>query len=138
MQVMPAIGEAVFLCPINVLASFVSRVADSICFCSITASCVRSKNLSVILAPGPGVLDVLRKHDQIGAHQLQHSGGHPGQPNNLRIAPRAQNFREDVLGNGNPSAWRLVTEKELPLVPTVQELRLVTSISLVRSHDLLV
>src|SRR5688572_5815975 len=76
------------------------------------------------------------KNNQIGTHQLQHANGRRGQPDNLHIAPRPQDFSEDGLGNGYPSAWRLITENALPFSPIAQELRLVIPLSLVRSHKL--
>jgi hypothetical protein len=41
-----------------------------------------------------------------------------------------------AIRNGNPSAGRLMTEKAPPLSPIPQEMRLVTKVSPVRSHEL--
>src|SRR5687768_9164574 len=56
-----------------------------------------------------------RKRHQIATHQLQHSCAGRRQTNDLRVAPSPQDFSQDGLGNGHPSAWSPVSEKALSL-----------------------
>src|SRR5580658_8772057 len=69
---------------------------------------------------------------QIGTHEPQHLSRIERQPNNPGIAARSKDLREQVLPEGSPSAWRFVTDKEMPFLPVVQQLRPVTGRSLVR------
>src|ERR1700678_1305052 len=76
------------------------------------------------------------RHNQIGAHKPQHLTRVEWQPDNPGIAARAKHLREHVLLEGNPSAWRFVTNQEMPFRPPRQQLRPVICLSLLRRYNL--
>src|SRR5678815_4417262 len=100
------------------------------------------------LVPSIGALGVVRaaltvprdlvidSRAQIGTHQRQHFYGHGRQSRNLHVAPGPQDFSEDGLCNGDPSACRLITEHAFSLSPIAQDTRLVLIVRLVRGHEL--
>ena len=100
--------------------------------------------------PGVGVVytnarligHLLRYH-QIGAHKPQHLSRIERQPDNPGIAARTKDLREQVLLESHPSAWRLVTSKEMRFPPSRQQLLPVIWLSIVwpsivRRHNLTV
>ena len=78
------------------------------------------------------------EYQQIGAHEPQPLSGIERKPDNPGIAARTKDLREQVLLEGSPSVWRLVTDKEMPFLPPRQQLRPVVRLGLVRRHNLLV
>src|SRR3984957_1526391 len=72
--------------------------------------------------------------NQIGAHEPQCLSRVERQPNNPGIAARSKDLREQVLPESNPSAWRFVTDKEMPFLPLVQQLGTVINL-LVRRDE---
>ena len=82
------------------------------------------------------------RYRQIGAHESQHLSRVERQPGNPGIAARSKDLREQFLLQGNPSARRFVTDKEMPFLPLAQQLRPVIRLGIalllfcVRRHNL--
>ena len=60
-------------------------------------------------------------YHQIGAHQPQHLSRVGRQPDNPGIAALSKDLCEQVFIEGDPSAWRFVTDKEMPCLPLAQQ-----------------
>src|ERR1700748_991646 len=78
---------------------------------------------------------VLRYH-QLGAHPSQYGSRLERQPDNRGIPALCKDFREQLLPEGYPPAWRFVADKEMSFLPLAQQLRPVIELSLARRHNL--
>src|SRR5580698_8084527 len=76
---------------------------------------------------------ILGRH-QIGAHEPQHLSRLERQPGNPGIVPRTKDLGEQILLEGHPPVWRLVTDKEMRFPPPGEKLRLLVRVSLRRDE----